>query len=234
MSGLLVSVEGISGTGKTTLTAPFAACLRDRGIPVVSLDGFSQRATSAQRDLGHDILRALIHAAGGDPFLRTGHPATETLLLLAIKAHDYEKHCRPALQQGHLVIEGRSLHTTAVYQSLILHPHDNQQALARAHQILDLATCWRPLPDLTLLITDDVAASLRRLEHRDHTRCTAEQRHLHQRADWLFRQLVSATPTTIRLIDRRYLSREDAVAQMLAAAETLPGVDQLLSPERFT
>ena len=61
---------------------------------------------------------------------------------------------------GHTVIEGRSLHSTAVYQSLIMNPDDNEAAFVLARRILDDAAQWRPLPDLTVVLTDDVTAAV--------------------------------------------------------------------------
>ncbi len=216
MAGRLVSIEGISGVGKTTLTGPLVDLLRRRGQQVLSLEGFSQRTLTAGRDLGRDILRALTDATAGDPFLRGGHPGTETLLLLAVKTYDYEHHCVPALRDGYVVVEGRSLHTTAVYQSLILHPDDDHQALTEAREILELAVHFRPLPDLTLLLADDVAACIDRLERRDRRHCPPEQRQLHHRADWLFAQLAHTDCEHMRVIDRRGADPGAAVEQMLA------------------
>ncbi len=206
MNGQLISVEGISGVGKTTLTVPFADLLRDRGQRVTSLDGFSQRAAMLGHDLGRDVLQALVIAARGDRFLRGGYPAAETLLLLAIKTYDYERHCLPALRSGATVVEGRSLHSIAVYQSLILHPNDDHLAIAEAQEVLRDCTRWRPLADVTLLISDDVDVAIDRLQQRDNIRCTAEERGLHYRAS-----------TRFRVIDRRDTTTDGVVSQMLAA-----------------
>jgi dTMP kinase len=64
---------------------------------------------------------------------------------------------------------------TAVYQSLIMHPDDNQAAAASVTHILNMAARWRPLPDLTIVITDDPQAAVHRAEARDGTTFTAEQ-----------------------------------------------------------
>lgn len=77
------------------------------------------------------------------------------------------------------MIEGRSIRSTAVYQSLIIHPDGNKAATASATHILDMAACWRPLPDLTIVITDDPQAAVRRAEARDGTIFTTEQRAIH-------------------------------------------------------
>ncbi|MPZ66040.1 MAG: hypothetical protein GEU83_11175 [Pseudonocardiaceae bacterium] len=61
----------------------------------------------------------------------------------------------------------------AVYQSLIMNPGDDRAAAVLAGQILDTTARWRPLPDLTIVITDDVEAAVRRAEARDCAAYTA-------------------------------------------------------------
>jgi dTMP kinase len=211
--GLLVSVEGISGAGKTYLTTAVLDRLPTSCQPVL-VRGFSQRAHFSGRDLGRDLLRALHGAAHGEHFLRGGHPATETMLLLAVKLHDYEARAVPALRRGRLVLEGRSVHSTAVYQSLIMNPESAEEAHRQAVAILALAEAWRPLPDLTILVVDDVPTALERAEHRDQRRYTAEQRQLHLRAAVLFECLAQADPRRMASIDRRLLGPDQATARM--------------------
>ncbi len=209
--GMLVSVEGVTGVGKTYLTAQ----LRYPGqgaAAAVMVEEFSRRP--AQGELGHDLLHALVTAAHGDPFLRGGRPAAETLLLLAIKTYDYEARCVPALRRGQLVLEGRSLHCIAAYQSLILHPADDQQAYDEMWAILDIAAQWRPMPDLTFLITDDINAAIERAEHRDRITFTPEHRRLHYRVAVLLDQLANDAPDTVIVIDRRHLDNDDAITLM--------------------
>lgn len=172
--------------------------------PAPRLEEFSQRSRSAQHDLGRDLLRALRAAADGDTFLRGGHPKAETLLLLAIKMHDYER-SRPALYRGRLVLEGRSVDTVAVYQSLIL-MRDDEAALEQARGIVDLSTAWRPLPDLTILVIDDVDTALQRAQRRDNRVYTDEERRLHHRAATLFHRLASDDPQRLAVLDRRVIT----------------------------
>lgn len=212
--GVLVSIEGINGVGKTYLISQVAAALRDAGTEATPLivEEFSRRAHDGC-GLGRDILRALIDASDRDRFLQGGHPASETLLLLAIKTHDYET-VRDALQQDRLVLKGRSLHTVALYQSLILHPDDDAAAHDQARQILVLAASWRPLPDLTILVTDDVDTAVCRAEQRDGTPYTPQQWRLHHRAATLFDRLATDDPDRIRVLDRRKIDTAQAIALM--------------------
>jgi dTMP kinase len=211
---MLVSAEGVTGVGKTYLTSRLRDERQGPAADAVVVEEFSRRP--AQGELGHDLLHALTSAAGQDPFLRGGHPGTETLLLLAIKTYDYEAHCAPALRRGRLVLEGRSLHCIAVYQSLILYPDDDQRAYAEMLAILDLAAQWWPLPDLTFLITDDVNAAVRRSERRDGITFSPPDRRFHHRAAALFGRLANDAPRTVTVVDRRRLSVGDAVALMRA------------------
>lgn len=229
--GMLVSAEGVTGVGKTYLTTQ----LRDRSegtAAAIMIEEFSRRP--AQGELGDELLHALATAAHGDPFLRGGRPATETLLLLAIKTYDYEAHCAHALRNGHMVLEGRSVHCVAVYQSLILHPADDQQAYHEMRSILDIAAQFRLMPDLTFLITDDVRAAIGRAERRDRITFTFENQRLLHRVAGLFERLANDAPDTVAVIDRRHLSNDDAIALMQARIgerqRALPCINQAGSP----
>jgi dTMP kinase len=83
---LLMSVEGITGVGKTYLTNRAVEAIDDEPL---RLDGFSQRA-SASPGLGEALFLALREASAGDPFLRSGTPMAEALILLAIKRYDLD------------------------------------------------------------------------------------------------------------------------------------------------
>lgn len=221
--GRLVSIEGLNGVGKTYLTTRVIKAAADRGEqPPQVIEEFSSRADT-DGDLGRRLLRTLVAASGGERFLRAGFPRSETLLLLAIKMHDFEA-ALPALQAGRTVIEGRSIHSTAVYQSLIMHP-DDEEAFGLASRILDGAARWRPLPDLTIVLTDDVDAAVGRAETRNGETFTDEQWTLHRRAASLFERLAAADPEHVRLLDRREHDADalvDIITAWMASAPTRP------------
>ena len=218
--GTLFSVEGLSGVGKTYLTQAARDALPPEIRPEL-LDEFSARTLDAdERNLGTELLTILKDASHREAFLRSGAPGSETLLLLAIKTHDYEHWCRPLLSAGRNVVEGRGLHSTAVYQSLILNPDDDAAALRYATILLDLARRWRPLPDTTVLIIDDIQTALQRAEHRDRRTYTPEQRTLHHRAHDLFLALATEDPDRITVIDRRALTEGECVEALCHVLST--------------
>ncbi|MGW4370324.1 hypothetical protein ACWEKT_32235 [Nocardia takedensis] len=207
--GPLISIEGITGVGKTYLTHRALDTLTDR--PVL-LEGFTQRA-DGRPGLGKSLLGALRHASGGDPFLRTGTPLAEALLLLAIKRHDLDT-VLPELAAGRTVIEGRSVDSTAVCQALLLHPDNPRAALDAAVGLLRLAAAYRPLPDLTILITDDPAHAVARTQHRDRYLLTGEQATFMHHAGALYEQLAATDPTRCRILDRRTVDEHEAADQI--------------------
>lgn len=209
--GPLMSVEGITGVGKTYLTSRAVQGLA--GEPL-RLDGFSQRA-SENPGLGDALFRALREASAGDPFLRGGTPLAEALLLLAIKRYDLDTViCE--LSGGRAVIEGRSVDSTAVCQALLLHPDDPDAALQTATALLDLAASYRPLPDLTILLTDDVGEAVMRAQRRDQRLFTSEQVTFMREACALFEQVAATDPARYRVIDRRSVDEREA-AELIRA-----------------
>jgi dTMP kinase len=219
-----VSVEGISGAGKTFLTKLATPQLAASGHPVTGINDFSARSLAAGADLGREFLHALTAAAGGDRYLRGGHLHAETLLLLAIKTYDYEASSRTA-SPGQIIIEGRSLDTTAVYQSVLMHTSDDTAALEQARRILHLAGQWRPLPDLTILISGDPGLALDRASQRDQRPFTPEERLIELRASIFYRQRAAEDPARIRILDPDGLDAEAAAAAMASLiTDTPPGL----------
>ncbi|MBR8742583.1 thymidylate kinase [Nocardiopsis sp. MG754419] len=196
--GPLISAEGINGVGKTYLTNRAVETLREAPL---MLDEFSERV-HGRHGLGEHLLDALREASSGDPFLRGGTPMAEALLLIAMKRHDLDT-VLPHLAVGRPVVEGRSVDTTAVYQALLLHPDDPEDALDTARALLDLAASYRTLPDLTILVTDDAPQAVERAQRRDRRVLTPEQAAFMVAACRLYERLAATDPGRYRVVDRR-------------------------------
>jgi dTMP kinase len=209
--GPLISTEGIPGVGKTYLTSRAVDGID--GNPLI-LDGFSQRE-HGRPDLGKAMLRALRATSGADPFLRGGAPAAEALLLLAIKRHDLDI-VMADLSAGRIVIEGRSVDTTAVCQAVQLHPGTPAAALQEAVALVRMAASFRPLPDLTILITDDPSAAIERAQQRDNRLYAPDQVAFLKDTCALHEQLAATDPVRYRVVDRRSTGSREAVRQIRA------------------
>jgi len=117
------------------------------------------------------------------------------------------------LARSRIVVEGRSLHTVAAYQAIIQTPND-EEALAEARGILRIASRWRPLPDLMILITDDLDVAMRRTAERERRFITADEQQIQRRAAHLYQKLAADDPARIRILDRRLCDEPAAVHLM--------------------
>ncbi|GAT68865.1 thymidylate kinase [Planomonospora sphaerica] len=212
MTAAWVSVEGPNGVGKTHLARQVAAALGERCVPLVELPDAPPEALPGR-------IIAALHQ-GGDLFLRTGRPRTETLLLMALQVHRHEH--LGDIGPGRLVLEDRGPHTVALYQAAILTPDgDDERTLRLAGDLLGMIGAWRPLPDVTVLLADDPARCLARFEQRIGRPARADERTLMRRAARLYEHFAAAHPQQILLLDRRDHTEADLVAMIIEACRTV-------------
>ncbi|MEM9113688.1 MAG: dTMP kinase [Myxococcota bacterium] len=142
--GRLVVVEGIDGSGKSTLVHRLAEALKTRGIDAL--------ATKEPTDGPHGTrIRSL--AAAGERL-----PVEEELALFEKDraAHTLEL-VRPALAEGRWVIQDRGFHSTAAYQGA--------RGLDR-DWILRRSRALAPEPDVLLWLALPIEAALARVDDR--------------------------------------------------------------------
>ena len=211
-----VSVEGIEGVGKSHLARLLAAQLGDRCLLLSEVTDQQAPCLTSQ------VITALSRA--GDFWLRTGHPATETLALLAVKVHEYERlHARPD-PLPEIIIEDRGIDSAALYQAAILTAPDASPDAVQtaAERIYATARHWRPLPDRTLLLTDAPATCLGRLEQRTGHTFSTEDRALIGRAGQMYAAQAAREPGRFRIIDRAGRTTGETVQDMRRACSRPP------------
>jgi dTMP kinase len=102
--GLLITVEGIDGAGKTTLVASLARRLAERGQPVQVL-----------REPGGVELAERIRSLLMDPAMSIS-PRAEALLYAAARAQLVQELVQPALREGAVLLADRFLDSSLAYQ----------------------------------------------------------------------------------------------------------------------
>jgi dTMP kinase len=105
VKGLLLTLEGIEGSGKSTQAAALAAALRSAGYPVL-----------LTREPGGSPLAEKIRELVLSPDLGPIHPACELLLFIAARAQHVADRIRPALESGQIVVCDRFTDATVAYQ----------------------------------------------------------------------------------------------------------------------
>ena len=202
-----ITVEGTNAIGKTYLARQAVDALGPRCLPLVELPDTPPALLPGW------IIGAL--RASGDPFLRTGVPRTETLLLAALQVYRHES---ALVRAGQVVLEDRGPHSVAVYQAVILGGDvGNDELLSMARTILELIARWRPLPPRVLLLVDDPDTCLARFEQRAGRAARADEEVLMRRASCLYELLADLDHARFQVIDRRLLDETQCVAAIVDA-----------------
>jgi dTMP kinase len=148
MRGLLISVEGVEGSGKSTHCRLLGQWLAARGLELV---------LTSEPDgtpLGSAI-RRLFEQDGMPPT-----PLTQTFLFMAARQQHVAQVIRPALARGAVVVSDRYADATLAYQGF-----GGGIELETIRDLNALAT-GGVMPDLTILLDLDPAEGIRRISDR--------------------------------------------------------------------
>lgn len=200
--GLLITFEGIDGSGKTTQAFKLRDTLRRRGYEIEFLrepggTGISEKIRKILLDRKNEAIC----------------DRTELLLYLAARAEVVDKVVAPAIKSGKVVIADRFYDSTYAYQ---IHGRRLPEAVVRQ---ANRFAADRITPDLTFLVDLSVKEAQARLQ-RDKDRLeaagTAFQRHVRRG----FLQLAQAEPRRIKMLDGRE-EVEEIFARVLDHSEKL-------------
>jgi dTMP kinase len=160
--GRFIAIEGIDGSGKTTLTLALADWLPTSGLMPPGAQLITTREPGGT-PLGQEIRRLLLHPPGGT----APCDGAELLLYVADRAQHVATVIRPALIAGHWVLTDRFSGSTVAYQGFRRGWGPSELAA------LDQIATGRLEPDLTLWLDLPLAESLRRRGHRPVDRIEA-------------------------------------------------------------
>jgi dTMP kinase len=147
MRGVLVTVEGVEGSGKSTQCGRLAAYLAGRGLEVV------QTSEPDGTPLGLRV-RSLFEDGP------TPTPLTQAFLFMAARQEHVSRVIAPALARGAVVISDRYADATVAYQGY------GQGMDVQTVRELNLLATGGILPDLTLVLDVDPAAGMARIHGR--------------------------------------------------------------------
>ncbi len=183
--GLLVTFEGVDGSGKSTQAALFVERLAMAGVPLLAL-----------RDPGANAISEHIRSILLDRTLVGMSPWSELLLYEAARAQMTDEQIIPALAEGRMVVCDRYYDSTTAYQG-----YGRQLDLELVHQANRIGSCGL-VPDVTFLIDVDLDVVHRRLSARDSAadRVEAAGLDFHDRVRRGYLQLAAAAPERIYVI----------------------------------
>jgi dTMP kinase len=212
MRGILITLEGIDGSGKSTVAARLARKLsQEGGVPFPkSLFVFTAEPTESEAG---KLLRKKLQKSERDPaepykardFLTEMIQLEELFLFMADHAHHLATIVKPALDKGKVVISDRYSDSRAAYQGATLRdlvPHSLEW-------VKDLHRPWSVVPDLTILFAIDPALAMERCRSRWNRSSSSKpnQPDRFEREDFLrevednFQRLAELEPERFVLID---------------------------------
>lgn len=203
--GILVSLEGGEGSGKTSLLPRLATALRIHGHEVV------ETREPGGTPIGLQLRALLVEAEHALP------PTAELFLMEAARVIHMDQVIQPALKRGAIVLTDRFVDSTHVYQGALRQL--NRDLIAHLNWI---ATNGR-FPDLTLYLDVDPEIGLaRRRKAGPLTHFDRESLLAHQSIRQAFQRRALDFPDRIRTVDAGQ-TPEIVFQQALAILETYLG-----------
>jgi dTMP kinase len=185
MKGILISFEGIEGTGKTIQSKLLCEYLSKKGYEVILTE------EPGGTHIGLKIRDLLLSLE-----TKGMMPLTELLLYNASRAQHIKEVILPALNRGAVVITDRFSDSTIVYQG-----HGRRIDLKLIHFIESIVTEGLR-PDITLLLDLDVETGLKRNRGINKSdRLELEDIEFHKRVREGYLEIAGKQPERIKLID---------------------------------
>lgn len=191
---LLITLEGIDGSGKSTLHEALQQLLSDLNPVFTREPGATWVGEAVRRAIAEQI-----------------DPVTEATLFVADHAAHLAKIIRPALAEGRLVISDRYSDSRYAYQSVTLQGIiPDPEAWLRA-----MHNGWSTVPDRTFLSVLPVDEALARLKPKD-VREHFEKREVLEKVQHNYLTFARAEPTRFVIIDA--MKEKDEIAGFVAAS----------------
>lgn len=182
--GLLITFEGIDGSGKTTQIKRFMQKCADENIPVVLF------REPGGTPIGEKIRNILLDKSN------SGMCAITELLLYSASRHQLSHELiRPALESGKIVVCDRFYDSTTVYQG-----YGRGIDLEFIKALNRIAT-EHLVPDLTFIFDIPTAERTLRIGTRDLDRLEREDHAFQEKIRQGFRKIAEIEPDRICLID---------------------------------
>lgn len=184
MRGLLITFEGVEGSGKSTQAELLVNDLRQQGYKVL----FSREPGGTE--IGERVRRILL-----DPDCRRMDGLTELFLYLASRNQHVRERVMPAIQAGQLVVLDRFADSSVAYQGC------GRQLGAKLVQRLNKLATAGLRPDLTILVDLPVAVGQMRKRDGELDRMEREEIQFHERVRQGYLELARRAPGRIKVVD---------------------------------
>ncbi|MEO0199155.1 MAG: dTMP kinase [candidate division WOR-3 bacterium] len=199
--GFFLTIEGIEGSGKSTLTEGIIEFLKTKGFNVV----YSREPGGTK--VGESVRNILL--ADGNEM----DPMTEVFLFLAARRENVRKNILPALRDGKVVVCDRYIDSTIAYQG-----YGRGLPIKLLRRLNKLAT-YGIKPDLTLVIDIDPEKGLKRISGKELDRIERENIDFHRRVRDGYRKIARISGRRVKLLDGE-LPKEELLKKAISLVES--------------
>lgn len=209
--GTLISLEGISGVGKSFFGKFVARKLQELGHKVTLISDLYDYDSN---DIGKQILDILLST--NDKFFRIGYPVVEGLLLSALKFYEIEKWILPALKKGQVVLEDRSIDSVAIYSAVLINQQFPEKDILKTYdQLYKIRKQWGILPDFTIYIKNDFNTALQRAETRNQDKYKKDEIALLAKISEIYDIIAQKHKDRISILNTMHLSPEKITKKLI-------------------
>jgi len=213
-AGALITVEGIDGSGKSSVVDALGPWLEREGVK----SAVQREPTTSW--IGEAVRRAQIAKTG---------PLGHMFLFLADRA-EHVRYMRDELKWNTTILCDRYFDSTLAYQGAALEGVLGGQGFDVVEWIRELHQPWVIVPDLTMLIVDDPVVCIERLKkHRGHTSMFEDAAYLAKVQDIYKRQALKE-PGRFKVLEGGDL--EGLIAKAQRVLEAFLGSRGLLKPAK--
>lgn len=203
---MLITIEGISGTGKSYILGQLKHLLQSYPNIEAGNDSF----TEIYSGLNNKILSALLYT--GDRFFDMGIPLTETMLLLSRLMYQYESMNSKICNKKYIYITDRGLDSVVVAQSIMIHRRYGLSPSSIADNLYSFLSGLIDYPYRTYLLYGNPIYSLKRAEKRDNYQYTHEQFKILEKVEREFTHQALQQPERFVMLNIDRLSGADIIS----------------------
>lgn len=208
MKGQLITIEGISGVGKTYYFNKLKKlCDKNKII-------FNSEINDS-RQFGYNKKIFDVLTSTNNRFFDTGNPKMETLLIAAKQANDEERFINPTIEKGLTVISDRGYDTVCILEGIMYSLKYNTKLEKDIDDLYLTLTKYCKVPDKTILLVDDYDKCISRATKRDKIDYNDKEKYILNKSYEYFIKMSLKYNERFYIINLNKLSENEVLNRMI-------------------
>ena len=208
MKGQLITIEGISGVGKTYYFNKLKKlCDKNKII-------FNSEINDS-RQFGYNKKIFDVLTSTNNRFFDTGNPKMETLLIAAKQANDEERFINPTIEKGLTVISDRGYDTVCILEGIMYSLKYNTKLEKDIDDLYLTLTKYCKVPDKTTLLVDDYDNCISRATKRDKMDYNDKEKYILNKSYEYFIKMSLKYNERFYIINLNKLSENEVLNRMI-------------------